>query len=167
MKYMPASAPLMPQATACCCQALLGQALGSRCAALRSRPAPAARPHRQAAWAAQAGGREGGGAGGGGRVRPWRLESVTFLAPDHASPGRTKPMRFLHLSQRDLDSILKLLGALGFELADGGCTRRLEYLPEGGTVRLVMPFEPSHTEQVRPTGCPAPFIHRWLTPRCM
>ena len=111
---MPASANLLRTATACC---FSSQALSRRCAALRSRPAPAARTHRQAVRAAQPGERKGGGAGAGGRLRPWRREAVTFLVPDHAKPGRTDVYPFVHVTQRTLNNILDKTGTLGFRTA--------------------------------------------------
>lgn len=57
-------------------------------------------------------------AAGGGAQR----EEVTFIVP-----GQPAPLHCVHVTQRDLDSLLSKLGALGFEVEDGeGMSQRLE-----------------------------------------
>ena len=70
-------------------------------------------------------------AGGGAR---WR-EEVTFVVP-----GEPAPLCCAHVTQRDLDSLLSKLGALGFKMEDGKrLSQRLEDLPPTGDVTVVLP----------------------------
>lgn len=71
------------------------------------------------------------GGGSGGKRR--RRESVTFVVPEQGI------YQIIKVTQSDLADILDKFGALGFEVAGGAISRRLEDLPEGGTVRVVMP----------------------------
>lgn len=100
--------------------------------------------HTLQAAAQPAAGGEAADGGGGPPARP-RRERVNF-----AVPGQEGLYRAEHVVQRDLDAILATLGALGFENPSGAISRRLEDLPEGGTVNLVMPREPPLATQVRP-----------------
>ncbi len=103
----------------------------------------------QAAAQPAAGG-EAGGSGGGRRLR---REQVDFVVSGNGA------MPFAHVSQGDLDNILTVYGACGFVTANGRISRMLEDLPEGGTVKLVLPEDPPLTTQACPGAacnrCPA------------
>ena len=80
-------------------------------------------------------------AGGGAR----RREEVTFVVP-----GQPTSLCCAHVTQRDLDSLLSKLGALGFKMEDGKrLSQRLEDLPPKGDVALVLPSDPPAATQVR------------------
>lgn len=99
----------------------------------------------------------GGGTTGSGAGRRQRREKVTFWVPNQGL------LPFVHVTQRTLDDILKTLGAVGFEVASGACSRELEYLPEGGTVRVVLVSELC---EVRPcTALPAVALPACLSPQ--
>ncbi|KAI7843321.1 hypothetical protein COHA_003021 [Chlorella ohadii] len=87
-----------------------------------------------AGGAAEAGGGGAAEAGGAADGRRRRCERVTLLVP-----GWPEPALFVNVTQRCLYSILSNAGALGFETADGGVSLSVDDLPEGGTVKLVLP----------------------------
>lgn len=98
----------------------------------------------QGASGATSGATSGQGGSGAGPSRP-RREHVTFLVPGQ------NPLCVAHVRQRDLDGILAVAGAYGFEMPGGApVSRSLDDLPEGGTVQLVLPSDPPMAEQVRP-----------------
>lgn len=127
------------------CVATLG-ARAVPCACLRPLRKP--QPQRSRSLVLQAtaqpatGGEAARGRGGSGG-QP-RRERVAFADP------RGSTLTAVHVTQRDLDSLLSKLNALGFELEGGELSQRLEDLPEGGTVTLVLPEEPPLATQVRP-----------------
>ena len=85
--------------------------------------------------AAGAEGPSSSGRGGGGK--PWRSESVNFVVPEE---GVLKTINRTHLTQDNLENIIFQLGAVGFLVAGGAVSQQLEDLPDGGTVKLVMPY---------------------------
>lgn len=73
-----------------------------------------------------------------------RRERVDFLLPNN-------DMLLLdNVTQHDFEYILDRFGAVGFERDSGRCSRRLEDLPAGGPVKLVVPRKPLVARQVRP-----------------
>lgn len=94
----------------------------------------------------QAGVRASSGGGGGGVPQRPNAErtQVTFRVPG----GSTR--RFTRLTQACLTDWLKLKGAEGFVTADGGLSRRLDDLTDGGTVDVVLNDVSPVETQVRP-----------------
>lgn len=140
---------------------MLAYSLAARQAAVACVAAPAGRVHKPAAgWARPANSRlqrrrvqvqppraaaparkkKGGGGGGGARQQ---REKIVFLDP---LEGDTHTA--ININQNDLNNILSTLGALGFKKGEG-FSRRIDDLPEGGTVELVLPREPAMKAQVR------------------
>lgn len=76
-----------------------------------------------------------------------RREEVTFRVV--VQRGQPTPLCFAHVTQRDLDSLLSKLGAVGFEMEDGKLSTRLEDLPPKGDVTLVLPPVPTIAAQVK------------------
>lgn len=79
----------------------------------------------------------------GDKAAPLKREKVAFLVP-----GRSTPLPRVNVTQRDLNDLLTIHGSYGFELASSEFSQSLEDLPEGGTVRLGVPDEPSIAKQV-------------------
>ena len=71
------------------------------------------------------------------------------------------------VTQHALDRVLTATGAIGFEAPDGTVSMLVDNLPEGGTVKVVVPAwlgEPVATQVCQPAAAPA--WKGWQRPTC-